>query len=103
MAITALSSPNTSGPMSPLTAALAAPVVGFIACGVTQPIRSNAVTVAKMVFCFNYFGGVVRWYSGPGQEWSQYGTATSIGESSLSAFTGGGGGLMGAHISFEPK
>lgn len=102
MAITALSSPNTSGPMSPLTAALTNPVVGFIAAA-TLPIRSNSVTIAKMVFCFNYFGGVVRWYSGPGQEWSQYGTAVNVGESTLSAFTGGGGGLMGAHICFEPK
>lgn len=102
MAITALSSPNTCGPLHTSTAALTNPVVGFIAA-TTQPIRSNSVTVAKLVFCFNYFGGVVRWYAGPGENWSQYGTATSIGESSLSPFTGGGGGLMGAHVVFEPK
>lgn len=102
MAITALSTPNTCGPFHTSTLALTNPVVGFIAAA-TQPIRSNSVTVAKLVFGFNYFGGVVRWYSGPKEEWSQYGTATSIGESSLSPFTGGGGGLMGAHIVFEPK
>lgn len=102
MAITALSSPNSNGAMSPFTAALGAVPVGFIAAA-TLPQRSNSVTVAKLVFCFNYFGGVVRWYSGPAQEWSQYGTATTLGETSLSAFTGGGGGLMGAHICYEPK
>lgn len=101
MAITALSSPNTNGPLSSLTAALGAPPVGFVAAA-TQPIRSNSVTVAKLVFCFNYFGGVVRWYSGPGEEWKQYGTAVSVGETSLSPFTGGGGGLMGAHLVYEP-
>ena len=102
MAITALVTPNAAGPMSPHTAALTNPVACFIACGVTQPIRSNSITVAKLVFGFNYFGGVVRWYSGPGQEFKLYGTATSVGEVSLSPFTGGGGGLMGAHITFEP-
>lgn len=101
MAISALVSPNSCGPMSSLTAALAAPAIGFITAG-TQSIRSNSVTAAKLVFSFNYFGGVVRWYSGPGQEYKQYGIAASIGESSLSAFTGGGGGLMSAHIGFEP-
>lgn len=98
---TALATPNSAGPLHSSTAALAAVPVCFIA-STTKPQRSNSITVGKLNMSFNAFGGIFKWEAAPGNEWIQYGTATSIGESSLSAFTGGTPGLMGATISFEP-
>lgn len=98
---TALATPNSSGPLHSSTAALAAVPIGFVA-STTKPQRSNSVTVGKLNLSFNAFGGIVRWLAAPGEEWSQLGNAASVGESSLSAFTGGTPGLMGAHIVFEP-
>lgn len=89
------------GPMSTFTAPLAAtPLVGI--GGGTLPQRSALVTQARLCLTLNTFGGIVRWVAAPGEEWQIYGVTVSISESSLSAFTGGSAGLMGAHIVYEP-
>lgn len=98
---TALSLPNTDGPMAGFTAALAAPVVPYVAAG-TAPNRSPATTVARLNLSLNAFGGIVRWVAAPGEEWGMLGTAVNVSESTLSAFTGGTPGLMGTHIIYEP-
>lgn len=98
---TALAAPNGDGPMSGATAALAAPPITFVAAG-TGPSRTNTALTARLNLTFNAFGGIVRWVAAPGEEWTIIGTTVSISESSLSAFTGGNVGLMGAHIVYEP-
>lgn len=86
-------------PLNALTAALAAaPVTGFSAT--TMPQR--ATTLHLLELGFNAFGGIVRWVAAPGEEIVQYGNAVNVGETSLSAFTGGTPGLMNSHIIYEP-
>lgn len=98
---TALAAPNGDGPLNGATAALAAPPVTCTAA-TTGPSRTNTATTARLNLSFNTFGGIVRWVAAPGEEWAIIGTTVSISESSLSAFTGGSAGLMGAHIIYEP-
>lgn len=82
------------------TAALAAaPVTGRSAT--TDPQRSS--TLGHLLnLSFNAFGGIIRWLAAPGEEISIVGNTASLGEVSLSAFTGGTPGLMGGHIIYEP-
>jgi hypothetical protein len=98
---TALAAPNGDGPMSTATAALAAPPVTYVAAA-TGPQRTNTALTARLNLSFNAFGGLVRWQAAPGEEWGITGTSVSVAPSSLSAFTGGTPGLMGAHIVYEP-
>lgn len=98
---TALGTPNSNGPLHPSSAALAAVPIGFIA-STTKPQRSNSVTLGKLNFSFNAFGGAMRWQAPPGGEFQILGNTASLGEASLSAFTGGTPGLMGGHLLFEP-
>lgn len=98
---TALAAPNSDGPMHTSTAALAAVPLTFTAAG-TGPKRDNTALIARLNLSFNAFGGIVRWQAAPGEEWGILGTAVSVSESTLSAFTGGTPGLMGSHIVYEP-
>jgi hypothetical protein len=98
---TALAAPAYDGPMDSLTAALAAPPVSYIAAA-TGPQRSSGVGDGRLQLGFNAFGGIVRWVAGPNEQWMQYGSALQVGESVLSAFTGGTPGLMNSHIVYEP-
>lgn len=90
---------TNDAPLDSAVAALAAPpLVGNTFT--TPPQRS---TTAKLLnLAFNAFGGIVRWVAAPGEEITQAGNAVSVGETSLSAFTGGTPGLMGSHIIYEP-
>jgi hypothetical protein len=98
---TALAAPNGDGPLHGATAALAAPPLTFVAA-TTGPSRTNTAATARLNLTFNAFGGIVKWTGPDRGEWAILGTAVSISESSLSAFTGGNVGLMGAHIIYEP-
>jgi hypothetical protein len=98
---TALSAPAYCGPMDPATAALSAPPVGMTAAG-TGPKRSIATTDARLNLGLNAFGGIVRWIAAPREEWIIYGNTAQLGESSLSAYTGGTPGAIDSHIVFEP-
>lgn len=98
---TALAAPNGDGPMSTASAALAAPPLTNTAA-TTGPSRTNTATTARLNLSFNAFGGIVRWVAAPGEEWNITGQTVSVSESSLSAYTGGSPGLMGAHIVYEP-
>lgn len=66
----------------------------------TPPQRSTTLHLLNL--SFNAFGGIVRWMAAPGEEISIVGNAASLGEVSLSAYTGGTTGLMGSHIIYEP-
>ena len=96
---TALGVGNSNADLDPSTAALAAPPVAFVA-STTKPQR--AATLGLLNLSFNAFGGIVRWVAAPGSEIGILGNTASLGEVSLSAFTGGTPGLMGAHIIYEP-
>jgi len=65
----------------------------------TAPQRSASLHLLNL--SFNAFGGVVRWVAAPGEEISIVGNTASLGEVSLSAFTGGTPGLLGAHAVYE--
>ncbi len=97
---TALSAPNSDGPMDGLTQAVTSPALGFVAA-TTPPTRSATVTNARLALTYNSFGGIVRWTQNKGYGWFITGVTSLLSESSLSAFTGGGGGVMGAHIIYE--
>ena len=90
----------TDAPIDPFTAALAAPPVAFITA-TTQPQRSS--TLHLLALPYNAFGGVVKWTAAPGEEPKQYGNTQPLGETSLSAFTGGTTGAQGSHIMYEPS
>lgn len=96
---TALTTAQSNAALDPATAALAAAQVAFTA-STTKPQRS--ATLAKLALGFNAFGGIVRWVAAPGEEFKILGNTASLGEVSLSAYTGGTPGLMNAHIIYEP-
>lgn len=96
---TALSTAASDAAFDPSTAALAAPPVAFTA-STTKPQRS--ATLGLLSLAFNAFGGIVRWVAAPGEEIGVLGNTASLGEVSLSAYTGGTPGVMGSHIIYEP-
>jgi len=99
---TALSTPNSNGPTNPSAGVLTAPAVGAIT-GSVQPQRSNSVSLGKKNFTFNAFGGIVRAnYANTQDRFGILGNTASLGEVSLSSFTGStAGAAMGAHIIYE--
>jgi len=98
---TALAAPNGDGPMHPSTAALAAPAVSAVSAG-TNPQRSAATSQGRLELGLNAFGGIMKWnpYT-PDMAISVLGNTASLGELSLSAFTGGTVGAVSAHIVYE--
>lgn len=96
---TALGTGQSNAAFDPATAALAAPPVAFTA-STTKPQRS--ATLGLLNLSFNAFGGIVRWVAAPGEEIMTVGNTASLGEVSLSHYTGGTPGLMGSHIIYEP-
>lgn len=91
---------QTDAPMNPNTAALAAPTLTGNSNATTKPQRSATLHGPNM--SFNAFGGIALWQvSYPGEEIVVYGTAASVGEYSMSCFTGGTPGLMGAFAEYE--
>ena len=99
---TALATPNSNGPLNPSAGVLTAPAVGAITGG-TQPQRATSVSLGKKNFTFNAFGGCVRAnYANSSDRFGILGNAASLGEVSLSSFTGStGSAAIGAHIIYE--
>jgi hypothetical protein len=97
--LTALSGAANDAPLDASTAALAAPPQPFVA-STTKPQRSS--TLKLLDLSFNAFGGIIRWVAAPGEEVSLLGNTASLGEISLSAYTGGTPGALGSHIVYEP-
>lgn len=87
--------------LDPATAALAAPALTGNSNATNKPRRSS--TLGLLNLSFNGFGGIVKWNPGtPDQAPSVLGNTASLGEVSLSAFTGGTMGALGAHMIYEP-
>lgn len=98
--LTALSGAANDAALHPSTAALAAPPGSFVA-STTKPQRSASLKLLSP--SFNAFGGIIRWVAAPGEEVTLLGNTASLGEISLSAYTGGTPGSLGSHIVYEPK
>jgi hypothetical protein len=96
---TALTTGQKNAALDPSTAALGAAQVAFTA-STTKPQRS--ASLAGLNLSFNAFGGIVRWVAPPGGEFKMLGNTASLGEVSLSAYTGGTAGLLGSHLVYEP-
>lgn len=100
---TALALPNTDGPPNPAASTLTNLPVAFIAAA-TAPNRSPAVTIPRLPFNFNAFGGIAVWQTNPGsdEEWWSIGNATtSNSESVLSANNVGAPGAMSGTFFYE--
>jgi len=98
----ALVTPNSNGTMDPNAGALANPVVVGISW-TTPPQRATTITLAKVPFSINTFGGVLKWNPWqPNMAFANLGNTASLGECSLSAFTGSSGSaVVSAHILYE--
>lgn len=90
---------QTDASLDAATAALAAPVLTGNTNATNKPQRS--ATLHLLNLSLNAFGGIVRWVAAPGEEISIVGNTASLGEISLSAFTGGTPGLLGSHGIYE--
>lgn len=91
---------QTDAPVDPATAALSAPAITGNSNATTKPQRSNA---AHLLNCsLNAYGGNFFWRANRVEEaMPVLGNTASLGEVSLSAFTGGTAGAIGAHCVYE--
>lgn len=96
---TALTTGESNSALDPATAALAAPMVAFVA-STTKPQRSATLKIKEL--SFNAFGGRAEFWPALGEEPSILGNTASFGEMSLSAYTGTTAGLIGGSILYEP-
>lgn len=74
------------------------PTVAF-STSTTKPQRSATLSLLNLTF--NAFGGIVRWVAAPGSEIYMVGNTASLGEVSVSGYTGTTPGLVGGHIIYE--
>lgn len=90
---------QTDAPVDPATAALAAPALTGNT-NTTKPQRSSS---AHLLNCsLNAFGGNFFWRANKVEEMMPVlGNTQPLGEVSLSAFTGGAAGAIGAHMVYE--
>jgi hypothetical protein len=90
---------QTDAAIDPATAALAAPALTGNT-NTTKPQRSSTLHLANM--SLNAFGGNYFWRANRLEEcFSVLGNTASLGEVSVSAFTGGTPGAIGAHMIYE--
>ena len=82
------------------TAALAAPpLTGNTFTTAPQRLAGNGGHI--LVFSFNAYGGAARWLAKDWEEVDLIGNTASLGELSLSAFTGTTSGAVGGHVIYE--
>lgn len=97
----ALATPNSNGLTGASGGVLTAPAVGALT-GSTQAVRSNSVSLGKLTFTFNSFAGIVRCnYANTQDRFSILGNTASLGECSLSAFTGTTSSSISSHLLYE--
>lgn len=91
---------ETDAPVDPATAALSAPAITGNSNATTKPQRSSS---AHLLNCsLNAYGGNFFWRANRVEEaMPVLGNTASLGEVSLSAFTGGTAGAIGAHLIYE--
>jgi hypothetical protein len=87
---TALSAPNSDGPIAGIVTAPATLAATFVAC-TTGPQRSALTTSSRLMLSINALGGIARWKPADLSEaWWINGQTASTTESSLSASTAAG-------------
>ena len=97
----AANSGNSFGLLHPSATAPANVPTAYVAAA-TGPVRSGSVTLARKVFSYNAFGGIVRAnYANTNDRFGILGNTASLGEFSLSAFTGSTSAAYGGHIILE--
>lgn len=84
-----------------LDASGTAPATTAVAGNSATTLPQRSATLHLLHLSFNAFGGIVRWVARPGEEPSVVGNTASLGEVSLSAFTGGTPGAMSSHVLYE--
>lgn len=95
-----LGSGQTDTATNPATAALSAPAITGNSNATTKPQRSSSAHLANC--SLNAYGGVYFWRANRVEEcFTVLGNTASLGEVSLSAFTGGTPGLCGSHVIYE--
>lgn len=90
---------QTDAALEAATAALAAPALTGNSNATNKPQRSSTLHLLNL--SLNCFGGIIRWVAAPEEVIDIVGASASLGEISLSAFTGGTPGAMGAHMIYE--
>ena len=90
---------TTDAALDASTAALAAPALTGDKWATNKPQRSSSLHLLNL--SLNCFGGVAHWLAAPGEEITVIGNTASLGEVSLSCFTGGTPGLMGSTLIYE--
>ncbi len=97
-----LVTPNSSGTLDANAGALSAPVLVGISW-TTPPQRATTVTLPKIPFSINAFGGVIKWNPwAPNMSFTNLGNTQPLGECSLSAFTGSSASaVVSEHIIYE--
>lgn len=98
----AANSGNSFGPLHPSAGVLTSPPTGYIAAS-TLPTRSGSVTLGRKTFAFNAYGGMVRVnYANTQDRFGILGNTASLGELSLSSFTGStAASAISGHILLE--
>ena len=93
---------GTDSPMDVFTAALTAACAVGTTFATTYPSRDAANH--KMNCSLNAFGGVFFWRGNRVEECpAMYGQALTLGQMSMSAFTGGTPGAIGGHVIYETQ
>lgn len=91
---------QTDAPINPATAALAAPALTGNSNATIKPQRSASLHLLNC--SLNAYGGSFFWRANKMDECLQVlGNTASLGEFSLSAFTGGTAGAIGSHAIYE--
>jgi hypothetical protein len=96
----AANSGNSAGPVHPSASATTA--VTYIAA-TTLPTRSGSIALGRKTFAFNAYGGMVRCnYANTQDRFGTLGNTASLGEFSLSSFTGStAASAISGHILYE--
>jgi hypothetical protein len=91
---------GTDASLDPATAALAAPLT--VGTNFATTFNQRSSTLHLMNCSLNAFGGVFFWRANRAEECpAMVGNTASLGECSLSAFTGGTPGAIGGHVIYE--
>jgi hypothetical protein len=84
-----------------LDASGTAPATTAVSGNSATTLPQRSATLHLLHLSFNAYGGIVRWVARPGEEPSVVGSTPSLGEVSLSAFTGGTPGQMSSQVLYE--
>jgi hypothetical protein len=93
----------TSGNATLTDASATAPATAAVYGNISTTKPQRNATSALLNLSFNAYGGIVRWVSSPDQMISVVGNTASLGEVSLSAFTGTTATttIVSGHVLFE--